>query len=82
MRAVIRINPIKSRLENDVIYVKISSFSEQTHANLVKQITDLKSKAGDRVKGYIVDLRNDPGGLLDQAIAVSDDFLETGGASC
>ena len=78
VRAVIRINPIKSRLENDVIYVKISSFSEQTHANLVKQITDLKSKAGDRVKGYIVDLRNDPGGLLDQAIAVSDDFLERG----
>jgi carboxyl-terminal processing protease len=78
VREVIRINPIKSRLEGDVIYAKISSFSELTHANLVKQITDLKSKAGKNIKGYVVDLRNDPGGLLDQAILVTDDFLERG----
>jgi carboxyl-terminal processing protease len=79
VREVIRINPIKSRLEGDVLYVKISSFSEQTHANLVKQVSDLKKRAGKNLKGYIVDLRNDPGGLLDQAIQVTDDFLETGG---
>ena len=78
VREVIRINPIKSRLEGDVLYVKISSFSEQTHANLVKQVTDLKKNAGKNLKGYVVDLRNDPGGLLDQAILVADDFLETG----
>ena len=78
VREVIRINPIKSRLEGDVIYVKIASFSEQTHANLVKQVTDLKRKAGKNIKGYVVDLRNDPGGLLDQAILVTDDFLEKG----
>src|SRR6476620_6434871 len=78
VREVIRINPIKSRLEGDVLYVKISSFSEQTHANLVKQVTDLKKQAGKNLKGYVVDLRNDPGGLLDQAILVADDFLETG----
>src|SRR5436190_5995714 len=78
VREVIRINPIKSRLEGDVLYVKISTFSEQTHANLVKQVTDLKKQAGKNLKGYVVDLRNDPGGLLDQAILVADDFLETG----
>lgn len=78
VREVIRINPIKSRLEGDVLYVKISSFSEQTHGNLVKQVTDLKKQAGRNLKGYVVDLRNDPGGLLDQAILVADDFLETG----
>ena len=71
MREVIRINPIKSRLEGDVIYAKISSFSEQTHANLVKQVTISRSKAGKNVKGYVIDLRNDPGGLLDQAIVVA-----------
>jgi carboxyl-terminal processing protease len=77
VRDIIRINPIKARLEGDIIYVKIASFSESTHANLVKELTDLKRAAG-KVRGYIIDLRNDPGGLLDQAIAVSDDFLERG----
>jgi len=61
-----------------VIYAKIASFSELTHANLVKQIADLKTKAGKNIKGYVIDLRNDPGGLLDQAIMVADDFLERG----
>jgi carboxyl-terminal processing protease len=77
VRQVIRINPVKSKLEDDVIYVKITTFNEQTHANLVKQIQDLK-RTSKAVKGYVIDLRNNPGGLLDQAIAVSDDFLERG----
>ncbi|MGE3067565.1 MAG: S41 family peptidase [Hyphomicrobiaceae bacterium] len=77
-RDVIRINAVKSRFEGDVIYVKISTFNEQTHANLVKQIDALKKTATKGVKGYVLDLRNNPGGLLDQAIAVSDDFLERG----
>jgi carboxyl-terminal processing protease len=77
VRQVIRINPIKAKLENDVIYIKISTFNEQTHANLTKQVQELK-KTAKSVKGYVIDLRNNPGGLLDQAIAVSDDFLERG----
>jgi carboxyl-terminal processing protease len=77
IRDIIRINPVKARLEGDIIYVKIASFNDTTHANLVREITALKAKAG-KVRGYIIDLRNDPGGLLDQAIAVSDDFLERG----
>jgi carboxyl-terminal processing protease len=79
-RDVIRINPVKARLEGDgeVIYAKVSTFNEQTHANLVKAIDGLKKQAGKKLKGYVIDLRNNPGGLLDQAVAVSDDFLEKG----
>jgi C-terminal peptidase prc len=53
-------------------------FSEQTTADLKKAITDLSTQPGDKLKGYIIDLRNNPGGLLDQAISVSDAFLEKG----
>ena len=77
-RDVIKINPVKSVVEDDVAYVRVSSFSEQTNDNLKKAIDDLKKKIGPKLKGYILDLRNNPGGLLDQAIAVSDDFLEQG----
>ncbi len=79
-RDVIRINAVRSRLEanDEIAYVKISTFNEQTHANLVKQIEALKKQAGKKLKGFVIDLRNNPGGLLDQAVAVSDDFLEKG----
>ena len=78
VRDTIRINAVKARLEGEIIYAKISTFNEQTHANLVKQIDALKKKLAKPVKGYIIDLRNNPGGLLDQAINVSDDFLDQG----
>jgi carboxyl-terminal processing protease len=77
-RDIIRINPVKARVEDDVAYVKITTFNEQTHANMVKAIEGLNKEIGSKLKGYIIDLRNNPGGLLDQAIAVSDDFLERG----
>jgi carboxyl-terminal processing protease len=78
VRDVIRINPVKARAEGDIAYVKVTTFNEQTHANLVKAVDGLKKQIGKPLKGYIIDLRNNPGGLLDQAIAVSDDFLERG----
>jgi len=78
VRDVIRINAVKARQEGDVIYVKISTFNEQTHANLVKAVEGLKKTIGKNLKGYVIDLRGNPGGLLDQAIAVSDDFLDKG----
>src|SRR5215475_13793283 len=77
VRDVIRINAIKARAEGDSVYVKVSTFNEPTHANLVKAVDGLK-KSIKTVKGYVIDLRGNPGGLLDQAIAVSDDFLEKG----
>ena len=79
VRDVIRINAVKGHTEGpDVAYVKISTFNEQTHTNLVKSIDQQKKDLGANLKGFIIDLRNNPGGLLDQAIAVSDDFLERG----
>jgi carboxyl-terminal processing protease len=81
VRDVIRINAVRSRTEagGEIGYVKISTFNEQTHVNLVKQVDALKKDgAGKRFKGYIIDLRNNPGGLLEQAVSVSDDFLERG----
>jgi carboxyl-terminal processing protease len=79
-RDVIRINAVKYRMEADgeVAYIKVSTFNEQTHANLVKAVDTLKKQAGKKLKGYVIDLRNNPGGLLDQAVSVSDDMLEKG----
>jgi carboxyl-terminal processing protease len=77
VRDIIRINAVKAHNEGDVAYIKITTFNEQTHTNLIKAIEEAKKSVKD-LKGYIIDLRNNPGGLLDQAIAVSDDFLERG----
>ncbi len=78
-RDVIHINPVKYNAEgDDVGYIRITTFNEQTTANLQKAIDDLKKQLGPKLKGYVVDLRNNPGGLLDQAISVSDAFLDQG----
>ncbi len=53
-------------------------FNEQTADGLEKAVRDLKKQIGPGIKGYVLDLRNNPGGLLDQAIQVSDDFLASG----
>ena len=60
IRDVIRINAVKARQEGDVVYVKISTFNEQTHANLVKAVDGLKKTIGKNLKGYVIDLRGDP----------------------
>jgi carboxyl-terminal processing protease len=78
VRDIIRINAVKAHNEGDVAYIKVTTFNEQTHTNLIKAIEDAKRTIGKDLKGYVIDLRNNPGGLLDQAIAVSDDFLERG----
>ena len=78
-RAVIKITSVRHHMEgDDVGYVRITSFSEQTKQGLDKAIEAIKKEAGDKLKGYVLDLRNNPGGLLDQAIAVSDTFLDKG----
>ena len=77
-REVIKIQVVKSRLEGDIAYIRVTSFSEQTDAGLRKAFAALKQQSGDRLKGVVLDLRNNPGGLLDQAIAVSDDFINQG----
>jgi carboxyl-terminal processing protease len=78
-RDVIHINPVKYNAEgDDVGYIRVTTFNEQTTANLQKGIEDLKKQLGPKLKGYVIDLRNNPGGLLDQAISVSDAFLDQG----
>jgi carboxyl-terminal processing protease len=77
VRDLIRLRAVKSELDGDIGYIRISSFSEQTQEGLDAALADFKSKASN-LKGYILDLRNNPGGLLDQAISVSDSFLERG----
>jgi len=80
VRDTIRPQVVKARAEgSDVGYLRISSFNEHTAENLQKGLDKINSELGrDKVKGYIVDLRNNPGGLLDQAILVANTFLDRG----
>jgi carboxyl-terminal processing protease len=80
VRDIIRVKSVRWHPEGgDVGYIRITQFNEQTTDGLKQAINDLNSQLGaDKVKGYVVDLRNNPGGLLDQAISVSDTFLEKG----
>jgi len=75
----IRIRSVRSRAEGDIGYIRITSFSEQTTTGLKAAFVKLDEKIGaKKIRGYVVDLRNNPGGLLDQAVSVSDAFLERG----
>jgi carboxyl-terminal processing protease len=78
VRSVIHVIPVKYQAEDDVGYVYITSFNEQTTDDLQKAVKGLKRQIGPKLKGFIIDLRNDPGGLLDQAIGVADAFLDQG----
>ena len=78
VRDVIKINPVKSSVEDDVALIRMTAFNEQTNDALKKAVADMKKKIGPKLRGFVLDLRNNPGGLLDQAIAVSDSFLDKG----
>jgi carboxyl-terminal processing protease len=77
-RAAIEVEAVKSHREGDVGYIRIPAFNEHTSVGLEAAVRALKKQIGPKLKGYIVDLRDNGGGVLDQAIAVSDDFLESG----
>jgi carboxyl-terminal processing protease len=78
VRAVIKIQSVRSKIVEDVGYIRITSFNEQTETGLEAAFKEITAKEGDKLKGYVLDLRNNPGGLLDQAVAVSDAFLDKG----
>jgi carboxyl-terminal processing protease len=79
IREEVVVQSVKSREEGQVGYIRITQFSQQTAEGLKTAIDKIQSDIGkDKVQGYVIDLRNDPGGLFDQAIAVSDDFLDSG----
>ena len=79
-RDIIRVRSVRSNVDGDDIgYIRLTQFNEQTAENLKKAITDIAEKIPEaKLKGYVLDLRNNPGGLLDQAISVSDAFLQKG----
>ncbi len=77
-RDLIKIESVRARAEDDVAYIRITSFSENTYDSMRKELEAQKKAIGSGIKGIVLDLRNNPGGLLDQAIAVSDAFLERG----
>src|SRR6516164_2450097 len=78
-RATIKIQSVRSHLEGDnIAYIRITTFNEQTDVGLNNAMKNLKQQAGGKLIGVVLDLRNDPGGLLDQAVAVSNAFLDKG----
>lgn len=77
-RDIIRINPVRFSAEGDIGYVRVKTFNEQTYEELKRAVERLKKQIGPDLKGFVIDLRNNPGGLLDQAISVSDAFLDAG----
>jgi len=78
MRAVIHVDSVRWHREGDIGYIRLSAFNEETASGLEKAVRDLKKQIGPGIKGYVLDLRNNPGGLLEQAVQVSDDFLTNG----
>ena len=79
VRATIKIQSVRSHLEGDnIAYIRITTFNEQTDVGLNNAMKNLKQEAGGKLLGVVLDLRNDPGGLLDQAVAVADAFLDKG----
>jgi carboxyl-terminal processing protease len=78
IRDIIKIQSVKSDIFNDVGYLRITSFTEQTESGLIKSIKKIKEELDNKEIGYILDLRSNPGGLLKQAVKVTDIFLERG----
>ena len=77
-RAVIKISPVRARVEGEVAYVRLTTFNERTEAEMHEKLDELTGKLGDKLTGIVLDLRNNPGGLLDQAVAVADAYLDKG----
>jgi carboxyl-terminal processing protease len=79
IREIIHIQVVKSRMEpNDIGYVRLSQFTEQADAGIKQAVKNLRAQNGGKLRGLVLDLRNNPGGLLDQAVSVSSDFIDQG----
>lgn len=78
IRDEIKIRSVRHEIYDNVGYIRLTTFSEQTTPGLVNAIDDIFKSEGENLKGFILDLRNNPGGLLSEAISVSDAFLEGG----
>ena len=77
-RETIKVRSTRFRLEGDVGYIRVTSFTEQSTSGVLDAVEKIKKEAGTKLKGFVLDLRNNPGGLLDQAISMSDAFMDKG----
>ncbi len=77
-RAIIKIRSVKFNIINNVGYIRLTTFSETTTSSMLEAIEKIKVKTGSNFQGLIMDLRNNPGGLLNQSISITDAFLENG----
>ena len=80
IRDTIRIQAVRTRIEGDIVVLRLTTFNEQTYPNLVSGLQDAIEELGglDNLRGVVLDMRNNPGGLLNQAIRVTDAFLDQG----
>ncbi|MEM6904110.1 MAG: S41 family peptidase, partial [Pseudomonadota bacterium] len=77
-RDVIRIRSVRSEVNDDIGVIRVTTFSEQTAEGVTDAVAEFKEQLGDKLTGVVLDLRNNPGGLLEQAVSVSDAFLDKG----
>mgnify|MGYP001545932601 FL=1 len=78
VRATVHVATVKFHREGDVGYIRLTSFNQEAAPGIERAVKALQQQIGSNIKGYVLDLRNNPGGLLDQAVDVSDDFLQGG----
>ncbi|HWU56005.1 MAG TPA: S41 family peptidase, partial [Rhizomicrobium sp.] len=78
VRAIVSVDAVTWRRDGDIGYVRVPGFNEKTGAGFEKAVLDLQKQIGPGLKGYVLDLRNNPGGLVDQAVRVCDDLLDSG----
>ena len=79
VREIIQITPVKFELlEENIGYIRISSFNDLADKKIVTAVKELNQESNGKIKGFIIDIRNNPGGLLDQSIKVTDLFLDKG----
>ena len=77
-RAIIHVQSVRWEAKGDVAYLRIKTFNEQTKPGLDKAMAEATKQLGTKLAGYVIDLRNNPGGLLDQAVSVTGTFIEAG----
>jgi carboxyl-terminal processing protease len=77
-RDIIKVAGVRSRLENDVGYIRVSAFNRHVSRRVVAAVDDIHAQAGQKLRGFVLDFRNNPGGPFDEAVYISDSFLESG----
>ena len=77
-RAVIKIKAVRWRIEGDIGYLRVARFTEKMETGVEKALEEIHQTLGSRLAGIVLDLRNNPGGLLDQSLVLADDFLDKG----